>query len=119
MNIASLAGIMTGLGPIEQSGYTMAKWGTVALTRSLATSKPYLEKKEAIKGYALCPWFADTQLVRDMTNIDRLQKATKQRVRDNSSKSKKRPKKCCSSRCHHYAGFKSDEVVKKTRTALF
>ena len=80
INIASLAGILTGLGPIEQSGYTMAKWGTAALTRSMANCKPNLEKKEGIKGCALCPWFADTQLVREMMNVKKLQKATKQRV---------------------------------------
>ena len=60
MNIASMAGIATGLGSINDVGYTAAKHGTVALTRSFETSKPSVEASEGIKSYAICPYFADT-----------------------------------------------------------
>lgn len=33
VNVASLAGLLTGLGPIDLCGYTLAKWGCVAMTR--------------------------------------------------------------------------------------
>ena len=61
-------------------GYLMSKWGTVALTRSFAKCKPNMEKAEGIKAYALCPWFADTMLVRTAFDIDELQRKAKQRV---------------------------------------
>ena len=43
MNIASMAGLATGLGTINEVGYTAAKHGVVALTRSFETSKPSVD----------------------------------------------------------------------------
>ena len=60
MNIASMAGLATGLGSINDVGYTAAKHGVVALTRSFESSKPSVESGEGIKSYAICPYFADT-----------------------------------------------------------
>ena len=51
---------------IDEAGYTMAKSAVVALTRSFAQkgrNGPW--KKDGIKAFALCPWFADTELVRN------------------------------------------------------
>ena len=81
INIASLAGILTPQDmDFKAVGYLMAKWGAVALTRSFATSKPSVEKAEGIKAYALCPYYADTELVRTAFDINDLQKRVNQRV---------------------------------------
>ena len=51
---------------IDEAGYTMAKSAVVTLTRSFAQkgrNGPW--KKDGIKAFALCPWFADTELVRN------------------------------------------------------
>ena len=51
---------------IDEAGYTMAKSAVVTLTRSFAQkgrNGPW--KKDRIKAFALCPWFADTELVRN------------------------------------------------------
>ena len=80
MNIASMAGLATGLGNINEVGYTASKWGTVAFTRSFATAKPNVASTEGIKAYAICPYFADTSLVRESVAIDDLQKRIKGRV---------------------------------------
>ena len=42
----------------------MAKHGLVAMTRSFLISEPKVYDTEKIKCYALCPTFADTNLVR-------------------------------------------------------
>ena len=60
MNIASMAGLATEHGSINNVGYTAAKHGVVALTRSFESSKPSVEASEGIKSYAICPYFADT-----------------------------------------------------------
>lgn len=83
INIASLAGIL--ISPemtMEAAGYVMAKWGAVALTRSFATCKPSVEEAEGVKAYALCPWFADTELVRssEALNVDAIEKKAKVKV---------------------------------------
>jgi NAD(P)-dependent dehydrogenase (short-subunit alcohol dehydrogenase family) len=75
-----MAGLMTGLGKLDDVGYTMAKWGVVALTRSFEDAKPNPYKLEGIKAYAICPWFADTQLVRDTIALDELREKTKTRI---------------------------------------
>ena len=78
MNIASMAGLLEGMRNIEESGYTMAKWGIVALTRSFAQrGRNGPVKRDGIKAMALCPWFANTQLVRNSTSIEDLQSKTK------------------------------------------
>ena len=46
------------------AGYNMSKWGLIPLTKSFITSKPDPEVRDGIKCYTLCPWFANTQLVR-------------------------------------------------------
>ena len=84
INIASIAGLVTktakstGLGEIKGAGYTVAKHGTVALTRGFKDCN--VELSEGIKAYAICPYFADTQLVRSTITIDNLQKKIKGRV---------------------------------------
>ena len=61
-----MAGLATGLGSINDVGYTAAKHGVVALTRSFDTSKPSVEATEGVKAYAICPYFADTNLVKGL-----------------------------------------------------
>lgn len=88
VNIASMAGLFTRLGgtafPIEAMGYTVAKHGAVALTRAIRDSEPCLYQTEGIKAYAICPFFADTQLVREGSSgkdgIKALEKRLKKRV---------------------------------------
>ena len=75
-----MAGLLTGLGEIKDAGYTVSKHGTVALTRSFKDCKPNVEFSEGIKAYAICPYFADTQLVRDTIAINDLEKKIKGRV---------------------------------------
>ena len=75
-----MAGLVTGLGEITEAGYTVSKHGTVALTRSFKDCKPNVEFSEGIKAYAICPYFADTQLVRDAIPINDLEKKIKGRV---------------------------------------
>ena len=51
----------------------MAKFGTVALTRGFAQrgrEGPW--RKHGVKAMALCPWFANTQLVRKTTTVGEL-----------------------------------------------
>ena len=58
---------------VEESGYFMAKFGTVALTRGFAQrgrEGPW--RKHGVKAMALCPWFANTQLVRKTTTVGEL-----------------------------------------------
>ena len=42
----------------------MAKHGLVSMTRAFLTSEPKVYESEGIKCFALCPSFADTNLVR-------------------------------------------------------
>ena len=79
-----MAGLVTSVGDIYHSGYTAAKHGVVALTRSflpsfLEDNEP-LPSSEGIKAYAICPSFANTQLVRDAIEIEELEKRIKNRV---------------------------------------
>merc|ERR1712241_398332 len=80
INIASMAGLATGLGSINDVGYTAAKHGVVALTRSFDTSKPSVEATEGVKSYAICPYFADTNLVKESVTIEDLARRIKGRV---------------------------------------
>merc|ERR1712200_325213 len=80
VNIASMAGLATGLGSINDVGYTAAKHGVVALTRSFDTSKPSVEASEGVKAYAICPYFADTSLVKESITIEDLTKRIGTRV---------------------------------------
>ncbi len=68
MNVASYAGIITGLGDMTAASYTASKWGVVGLTRSFGDKQAKTDQK-GIRGYALCPWFADTRIVTD--NIEK------------------------------------------------
>ena len=80
INIASLAGIFTGLGGIQEVGYVMSKHGVVALTRSFEDAHPKVINSDGIKAYAICPYFANTQLVKESVAIDDLSKKIKGRV---------------------------------------
>eukprot|EP00095_Tigriopus_kingsejongensis_P011268 maker-scaffold526_size146413-snap-gene-0.27 protein:Tk11268 transcript:maker-scaffold526_size146413-snap-gene-0.27-mRNA-1 annotation:"15-hydroxyprostaglandin dehydrogenase" len=65
INISSFAGITSGLeSSIETCGYPMAKHAVISLTRSFAVANPAPFQKYGVKSYAICPWFADTQLLR-------------------------------------------------------
>ena len=75
-----MAGIATGLGSIQEVGYTASKHGVVSFTRSFGTSKPNVYHSEGIKAYAICPFFADTNLVKESININDLTKRIKTRV---------------------------------------
>jgi len=82
INTASLAGYLHGLTGPEGAGYEMSKHGVTALTRCFQMG-PYKDNsfvKDGVKMVSLCPWFADTQLVRDISPIDSLEKKTKNRV---------------------------------------
>ena len=59
------------------AGYTASKTGVIALTRSFESSVPNVFTTEGIKAYALCPYFANTQLVRDRIAIEDLEKEYK------------------------------------------
>jgi len=81
VNIASMAGLLSGLGKFDELGYTVSKWGTVSFTRSYAKcARPKPWEDDQIKAYALCPWFADTDLVKETTEIEKIEKKTKMRV---------------------------------------
>ena len=58
INIASMAGQMTGMGAY-MAGYTVSKWGVVALTRTLAWDVDY----HGVSIKALCPAWADTNIM--------------------------------------------------------
>ena len=67
VNISSMAGFTTR--DLEVAGYTAAKTGVIALTRSFETSIPNVFSTEGIKAYALCPFFANTVLLTDRISI--------------------------------------------------
>ena len=67
VNISSMAGFTTR--DLEVAGYTAAKTGVIALTRSFETSIPNVFSMEGIKAYALCPFFANTVLLTDRISI--------------------------------------------------
>ena len=46
---------------IAQTGYSIAKWGNIAMTRSFANCTPSLEA-DGVKSYALAPSMTNTQL---------------------------------------------------------
>ena len=56
MNIASMAGLWPnrGLRNVGESGYSMAKFGAIALTRSFSQNDNF--SKDGVKAVALCPW---------------------------------------------------------------
>ena len=65
INVASIAGLTPpSMGDLNCAGYGVAKHGIVSMTRSFLTSDPKVYDSEGIKCYALCPTFADTNLVR-------------------------------------------------------
>ena len=71
INIASMAGFIEGMRTIEEAGYAMSKSAVVSFTRSFAqkgSKGPW--KRDGIKAFALCPWFARTQLVMDAHDGD-------------------------------------------------
>jgi len=81
INIASMAGLLAGLGKFDDLGYTVSKWGAVSFTRSYAKcSKPKPWEDDKIKAYALCPWFANTELVKETIEIGKLEKKVKFRA---------------------------------------
>ena len=106
INIASMAGLVPGVTGFEGLGYPVSKWGTVAFTRyknadvsqkglmflrvlhcfnsiytfrsysKCARPKPWEDVK--IKAYALCPWFADTQLFNDSKGVNETEKESRE-----------------------------------------
>jgi len=81
INIASMAGLVPGLGRFDDLGYTVSKFGAVSFTRSYAAcSSPKPWEDDQIKAYALCPWFADTDLVKETIEIKKLEKKVKYRA---------------------------------------
>ena len=82
INIASMAGLLEGMRNLDETGYSMAKFGVVALTRNFALrgrQGPW--KKDGVKAMALCPWFAKTKLVTDATSIEALEEKFNQKGR--------------------------------------
>lgn len=81
IDIASMAGLIPGLGKFDDLGYTVSKFGAVSFTRSYAAcSRPKPWEDDQIKAYAVCPWFANTDLVKETTEIGKIEKKTKVRV---------------------------------------
>jgi len=81
INIASMAGLFSGLTTFDGLGYGVSKWGAISFTRSYARcSAPKPWEDDGIKAYALCPWFANTDLLKESTNIKELEKDTMFRV---------------------------------------
>jgi len=78
VNISSMAGFTTR--DLEVAGYTAAKTGVIALTRSFETSIPNVFSTEGIKAYALCPFFANTVLLTDRISITDIEKKFNKRV---------------------------------------
>ena len=63
---------------LPETGYAMAKFGTVALTRSFTQKgKDGPWKKDGVKAMALCPFFANTKLVTSRISLDKLEKQYK------------------------------------------
>ena len=60
VNTASLAGILKGFNR-ESVSYYVAKHGVVSLTRSLGQA--YLAKRTGVEHMAICPAFADTEII--------------------------------------------------------
>ena len=78
INIASLAGIVTGMGE-EALGYSVSKHGVVALTRTLAVD--YTHHGISIK--ALCPAWADTEIVSSAKELSpKVNKSVTQSIRE-------------------------------------
>lgn len=76
-----MASFLEGMRNIEEAGYTVAKSGVAALTRSFAQrgrNGPW--KRDGIKAMAICPWFAKTQLVTSTVDIKDLETKMKKRV---------------------------------------
>ena len=66
---------------IEDAGYTMAKSAVVSLTRSFAQHGPEGPwERDGIKAFALCPSFANTQLVASAFDIKSLEAKTMHRL---------------------------------------
>jgi len=63
---ASLAGLVAGFDSVEAAAYTASKHGVVGYVRSLAKTEVYL--KEKVRMVALCPGFADTELVKKVAS---------------------------------------------------
>eukprot|EP00095_Tigriopus_kingsejongensis_P001086 maker-scaffold193_size270907-snap-gene-0.11 protein:Tk01086 transcript:maker-scaffold193_size270907-snap-gene-0.11-mRNA-1 annotation:"15-hydroxyprostaglandin dehydrogenase" len=83
INVASIAGISSGLdSKFDTCGYLMAKHAVIALTRNFTVAKPTPFQQYGVKSYALCPWFANTQLVRSSigNDLSKLERATRSRV---------------------------------------
>ena len=68
------------MGDINGTGYNITKWGNIALTRNFELAQPNPYDAEGIKSYALCPWFADTAMVRNGVDVVALEKRTKNRI---------------------------------------
>ena len=58
-----------GMYDIAQTGYSIAKWGNIAMTRSFANCTPSMEA-DGVKSYALAPSITETQLTRYITSIE-------------------------------------------------
>ena len=59
----------------------MAKSAVVSFTRSFGQKGrqgPW--KKDGVKAWALCPWFADTQLVNDIADVKAIERKMKYRI---------------------------------------
>ena len=80
VNIASMAGLWPnrGLRKLDESGYSMAKFGTIAMTRSFSQNEHF--SSDGIKAMALCPWFTNTQFVTTVFSTDAIEQKFKYRV---------------------------------------
>ncbi|XP_040582081.1 15-hydroxyprostaglandin dehydrogenase [NAD(+)] [Lepeophtheirus salmonis] len=84
VNIASMAGLIIGLGDADESGYTISKQGVVAFTKSFAkksllkklpgTKNNNLSDFHGIKCYAICPFFIDTNMLKSVSLQNKLEK---------------------------------------------
>ena len=71
---------------LDECGYSMAKFGTVALTRTFAQET---FSSDGVKAIALCPWFTNTQFVTTVFSTQAIEDKFKFRCLDVSEVIKK------------------------------
>ena len=77
-----MTGLFCGTHQFEASSYSVTKWAVVSYTRHFKACEENPWNKYSIKGYALCPWFVDTNLIHGaMENaVEEIEKIYKRRV---------------------------------------
>ena len=91
VNIASLAAFDNYMSPFKNGNYHMSKSGVVGYTRHFGDCTPADNpwKMEGVKSMAICPWFVETDMVKDpkLPNVPLEIKKTTYNIVDLNSKS--------------------------------